>query len=140
MDKLFQEGLVQRNSLSFIETRAHRRLVAVSLQGHIECRDRVVLFVDKNMEVRRDTRGRDLVRTVDYGYHARLMSRRLDLFRYDSAHGSLHRHDFDVRTGVELGTRAIERDELPTLDGIVREAIDIADRIAEQPDAGLLSD
>jgi hypothetical protein len=69
-----------------------------------------------------------VIRADSYLYHAFLRGQS-DVIRYDTAHGfdDLHRHRFDPGTGSSVREH-IELDELPTLDGFVREAIAIVER------------
>ena len=129
MDRLRDEGLVLRDTLSFYESEAaNGELVLVVLRGRLICSLGVVIRVDKKMLVRRDTRNRYIVRTRFYQYHAMIRGRsgRRDLSRIDNAHeAQLHRHVFDA-TGAELGTVALDLATMPTLDEFVRGAVSAA--------------
>lgn len=127
MQRLEESGLVLRNRLTFTEVRDGGRPQQVQVRGRIECANDVVVFVDKWLEVRRGRQGRNEVRAFSYSYHAWIWSSRRQLLRYDSAHGlhALHRHRFDPHTGEEQVT-AVSLKDLPTLDGVIREAVDLA--------------
>lgn len=128
MDRLHDEGVVNRDTLSFFESEdAAGELVLVVLRGRIVCSSDVLIRVDKKMLVARDARNRYMVKTRFYQYHAMVRGRagrpRRDLSRIDNAHeGHLHRHLFDG-TGAELGTIDLELAAMPTLDIFVRDAV-----------------
>jgi len=128
MDRLFGEQVVLHDHLDFIEIHGEA-LDAVQIVGHVECSGGVILAVDKWLDVRRDAHGRSEVRGVSYSYHAWRRNEH-DLLRYDTAHGldELHRHDFDPETGREIGVHRVPLEELPTLDGVIREAVALAQR------------
>ena len=42
------------------------------------------------------------------------------------SHGPLHRHHFDPKTGEELRIEPVHLDDLPTLDGVIGEAVTLA--------------
>lgn len=131
MDRLRDEGLVARDSLSFYESEdAAGELVLVVLRGRLVCSFDVLIRADKKMLVMRDAHNRYMVRTRFYQYHAMVRGRagqpRRDLSRIDNAHeGHLHRHLFDG-AGAELETVELELDAMPTLDQFVRDAVSAA--------------
>jgi hypothetical protein len=128
MDRLLAEGIVQRDSLSFVEVvNRQSELVGVALAGRVVCSGDVLIRIDKKMEVRRGVRNRHEVRTRYWQYHAWVRARpgrpRKDLVRYDNAHRSgLHVHLFD-RAGREVEVRALSLDQMPTLDAVIRHAV-----------------
>jgi hypothetical protein len=133
MERLMDEGLVERDGLSFYESvdRAGET-VLVTIRGRLACLNDVVIRVDKKLETRRGRSNRLEVRTRFYQYHAWVRSRpgqpRRDLIRYDNSgehSGRLHRHDFDV-AGRPLEPEYITVEQMPTLDEFVRHAIDMA--------------
>lgn len=124
MDALLSEHLVLHEHLTFTETRDGKDLVLIQLEGFLECQRGLVVHVAKQMEVR-DERGHDQVKTFGYSYHARIPAMNRELLRYDNAHGPLHRHHFDVGTGNETHTEFITEDDMPTLDGVIREAYEL---------------
>lgn len=132
MDRLREEQLVIHDHVDFIEVRTHD-LAAVQIEGRLECAFDVVIAVDKWLEVRRGTRGRIEVRGSSYSYHAWVRNGNY-LLRYDSAHGleDLHRHEYDPRSGAETSVTNISLSELPTLDSIVRAAVEQARLIDEE--------
>jgi hypothetical protein len=79
------------------------------------------------LAVRRSQRGRYEVRGISYSYHAWLRESELDLLRYDTSHGmgELHRHFFDDQ-GREVEVRPIVLADLPTLTGVIEEAVGLA--------------
>lgn len=130
MDRLEREGLVLRNELSFVDILGSKgERLQVQLTGWIECRDRVRIFVDKWMEVGVRDDGRESVRTYSYSYHGCFRDGR-EILRYDSAHGlaDLHRHRIDPASGHEV-REGVALDALPTLDGVIRETLDLAQAI-----------
>lgn len=129
MRRLEREGLVLRDELSFVEIAWQGERIQVQLTGWIECCDNVRIFVDKWMEVGVREDGREDVRTYSYSYQACFRDGR-DILRYDSAHGldDLHRHHIDPVTKREVREK-VPLDEMPTLDGAIREAITLAQRL-----------
>ena len=132
MDRLVDEGIVLRDTLSFYEVAGPSgNLVAVALTGRLTYRDRVTIRVDKKMEIRRDASNRYEVRTRYYQYHAWRRATanqpRRDLIRYDNAHsGALHAHLFDA-DGHEVARPEVALHDLPSLDGFVRHAVALAE-------------
>jgi hypothetical protein len=130
MRDLEDQGIVLRDRLAFTEIRDRRKVLRrVNLVGWIECAEDVRVRVDKWLDVRRGVRGRYEVRGRYYDYHA-MRGAGAPLLRYDNAHGpeALHRHRFNPHSGRDV-VEQISREELPTLDHVILEAIDAA-RIA----------
>lgn len=129
MQHLAAEGLVRGHAVSFIELRrADGELVRVNVAGEVKCAAGVIVTVDKLLEVRRGRHGRYEVLGRVYRYHAYVAGAPVrDLLRYDSSHGidRLHKHIFDAR-GREIAVEPVAFDSLPTLTGIIREAIALA--------------
>lgn len=79
----------------------------IQISGEIACSGRIVLAVNKFMEVL-DGEGLDTrVQTFQYAYNASVRGQG-NLLRYDNVHAhpghpnEHHRHDYDWRTGEEL--------------------------------------
>lgn len=125
MDALEREGVVTDHRLSLRESiEPDGTLRQVNLTGWISVAGDARLFIDEWLTVSR-ARGGLAVTTVEYNYHARLISspHGQDLFRYDNAHGdtsTLHRHYFDVEGG-ERGVRPVRLEEMPSLAEVIRE-------------------
>jgi hypothetical protein len=128
MNALERDGLVLRDSLSFVETVGRKNvLLALSMRGHVFCRDDVVLRVDEKLAWRRGRNNRLEVTAEHYQYHAwqraRPGRRRRNLLRFDDAHGGrLHRHWFDL-LGRETEVQDIDRESMPALEAVIREAL-----------------
>lgn len=124
MTNLLDEGLVEKDALDFEEIRTGRTLTAVIISGQVFCMGGLIVRVNKQLDVRRSSSGYE-VRGIDYDYHAWLPATGQPVLRYDMAHEwlGLHVHVFDPATGKELTTR-IELDDLPTLDGFIRQALE----------------
>lgn len=123
MGDLAKQGIVESDALSFTDIRKGRRIVAVHIEGRIDCTSNVTIFVDKWLDVRRNRRGQYEVRGSSYSYNAWLRGSNKQMLRYDSAHGleELHRHTFDS-AGHE-SREIILLDDLPTLDRVILEAV-----------------
>lgn len=137
MERLLDEQLVQRDTLTFRESFQQqqgrkRKLVLVQLRGRVECVHGVVVSVYKRLEVRSPKKGQPEVCTRSYNYHAWIPAKKQDLLRYDDAHGPLHRHIFDTAKGRETAMEAVALDDLPTLDEVIREAIELGRVIDER--------
>ena len=119
---LFNEGLIEEDTLTFHEYRTGRTLIDVNVEGRIRCTLGVIIEIDKWLEV--DTANDPSVRGYSYRYHAWLAETHQGVLRYDNAHGvgNLHCHLFDLRTG-EASIIPCPRDSLPALDGFIRLAI-----------------
>jgi hypothetical protein len=133
MDDLARRGIVDRETLTFVEQRdASNELRKIQIRGRVQCPDGVVIIVDKWLDVRRGPQRRYEVKGERYSYHAwRRSSPRLHLFRYDSAHGldRLHRHEFDLLTGIEVAEpEQVRIENLPTLDLVILEAVALGQR------------
>jgi hypothetical protein len=81
---------------------------ALVIRGRIQCRHGLFVDVDKTLVVR-EQRGRVLVRTVDYAYHAGIAGAEdRPIFRYDNAHSyeghadAHHKHRFDHKTWTPI--------------------------------------
>lgn len=131
MDRLRDEGVVERDTLSFHESEdAEGELALVVLRGRVICSGEVVIRVDKKLMVKRDSHNRWVVKTRFYQYHAWRRNRagrgRRDLLRIDNAHRArLHRHIFDS-AGVETEVVDFELEQMPSLDEFIREAVELA--------------
>jgi hypothetical protein len=128
MNRLEDSGTVLSHSLIFTQFNAENgQPKTVHLAGQIDCANGVALDVNKWLAVRRSRRGRYEVRGVSYSYHAWLRESELDLLRYDTSHGmgELHRHFFDDQ-GREVEVRPIVLADLPTLTGVIEEAVGLA--------------
>jgi len=132
MRHLFDAGTVVRDHLVFTEIRDAGELRFVHIAGRIECSNGVVIEADKWLAVRRGRSNRHEVKGVSYSYHAWRQGVDKELLRYDTSHGmdSLHRHAFDRATGDEIEIQPIRLEELPTLAGVIEEAV----RLAESPE------
>ena len=121
MRTLERKQFVIADTLSFEHIKnEHGDLVLVHVYGLIECSDDVILDVDKWL----DSDG-SAVRGADYAYHAYVVrdnSDRRPVLRYDNAHGPFHCHIFDLETGDGTETE-LARDEFPTLDRVIQEAV-----------------
>lgn len=131
MAALNESGLVIRSGLSIIETRAARQgheLLKVNITGRIECASRVLIVVDKWLDVRRGRQRRYEVKGYSYSYHAWVRNTRCNLIRYDTAHGieRLHRHRLNTMNG-QMEYHEIELCDLPTLSDFIVEALVIAE-------------
>ena len=126
MEILYNEGLVIDGGFDFLEY--GQPMQGVRIRGRIRCKFGLTIEIDKQLEVDSSTR----VRGFDYSYHAWIEETGQPILRYDSAHGlpDLHRHEFNLTTGQETRT-PITLDGLPTLDGFIRQAVALAERIAD---------
>lgn len=124
------EGLVERNGLSFYESVDRSgETVLVTIRGRLVCVNHVVIRIDKKLETRRSRANRLEVRTRFYQYHAWVRSHpgqpRRDLIRYDNSgehSGRLHRHEFDAE-GRPHEPEYITLEQMPTLDEFIRHAM-----------------
>lgn len=131
MRDLEDRGIVRANKISFHEVRDRRgRLRQVRVSGRVDCEE-VLVKVDKWLDVRRRKDARD------YDYHVMLAGTNQSLLRYDNAHGpaTFHRHRFNPHSGRDR-IEPITRDELPTLDHVIVEAVE-AGRTARSARRGL---
>lgn len=127
MQRLIDEGLVESDGVSFIESVDDRGVIVhVTIRGRLRCRGGLLIRVDKKLDVRRGRSGRLEVRTYSYQYHAWIHGRagypRRNVIRYDNSpvhDHQLHRHDFDG-AGNETSVSAVEFADLPTLSEFVR--------------------
>jgi hypothetical protein len=73
------------------------------------------------------------VKAYSYSYHAWREGSEAGVLRYDSAHGldELHRHFFDAK-GEEIEIRFIPLGDLPTLAGVIEEAVELATEFSEK--------
>ncbi len=131
MAALIESGLVIRSGLSIIETRAARQgqeLLKVSIAGRIWCAFRVLIVVDKWLDVRRGRQRRYEVKGYSYSYHAWVRNTSCTLIRYDTAHGieRLHCHRLNTMSG-QMEYHEIELCDLPTLSDFIVEALVIAE-------------
>ena len=130
MTNLINEGLVIRDDLTFHETKDRQgRLVQVNIEGRIDCVDGLAIQVDKWVEA-------DSVRNVrgySYSYHAWLVETERLVIRYDNSHqiNDLHCHIPNPTSGAEA-IYSVPMDSLPTLDGFIRNAIEMARNAKEQ--------
>jgi len=125
MDRLYNEALISRDTLSWTESlNDDKTLALVQLSGRVEASDDLLFKVKKRMAVRVAANLQVEVRTEAWEYHAWVRRTRRDILRYDNAHGSLHKHSFDLLTGRE-SEAPIATADLPTLDEVIREAIDL---------------
>lgn len=95
MTTLYDEGLVVRDTLKFIDVRDGNLLREVNLMGRVQTTSGAILTVNKWL-IAEDREGSRRVRTREYDYHAyvREPAPRRDIFRYDNCHGdvdTLHR-------------------------------------------------
>lgn len=109
---LYREGLIARDTLTFREIRAGGELLKVQISGRIHLSTGAVLMVNKWLDTRRGRQNRLEVKGRHYSYHAWIRGPRRDLFRYDDAHGQLHRHVYD-EIGREVRTEQLGLAELP---------------------------
>jgi len=132
MNKLLAEQLVLRDRTSFDEVRG-RGLEQVTLSGRLECARDLLISVRKLLEVRRGVHNRYEVRTVRYSYHGWIRGTEHNVTRYDNAHDylPLHRHCFDLASGHETRVDLLDIEHWPTLDDVIREAVELANKIAE---------
>lgn len=137
MTALYNEGVVVRDTLEFIEGRARTGvLLEVNLRGRVHTAAGAILTVNKWLVVE-PREGAPRVRTREYDYHAHVLHPRpgRDLFRYDNAHGdidTLHRHRFDL-DGTDRGTQPVDPDTMPPLSWIIREADWLAGFLRDHP-------
>ena len=131
MAALLRWGAVLRDGLSFIETRDGKELLQVRIHGRIECRDGVLVVVDKYLDVRRGRQQRYEVKGVLYAYQAWFRDSERTIIRYDTAHGGIadiHCHRRNPSSG-----RLVREDmpiaTLPTLTDFIIEALALADRL-----------
>jgi hypothetical protein len=124
MDRLYDEALISRDTLSWMESFNDDALALVQLGGRIEAVDGILVKIKKRMAVRVAPNHQLEVKTEAWEYHAWIRRTKRYLVRYDNAHGELHRHSFDLLTGHE-SQGAIAVEDLPTLDEVIREAIDL---------------
>lgn len=131
MTALLKTGAVLRDRLSFVETADGRELVQVRVFGRIECRDGVVIYVDKYLDVRRGRQRRYEIRGARYSYQAWFRDPEQTIIRYDTAHGGLkgiHCHRRNPSSG-RLVRQAITLEQLPTLSDFIEEVLGIADKL-----------
>ena len=129
MENLYREGLILDDTLTFAHTvRESGELVRVNLTGIVHCRGDVTVEVSKWLAVQRGSRNRVEVKTEFYLYHAHheVSGARVALFRYDNAHGELHRHWFD-QAGRETHVEDIPLETMPRMDAVLREAVATAE-------------
>jgi len=126
MQQLMNEGVVVRDRLTIHEVSDGDRLVKVQIEGDIECKNDLMVSVNKWLDVRKSPHGRDEVKGCHYSYHTWIRGPRQPILRYDCAHGEgvegLHRHYFDPSTGTGI-QEPISLHELPTLEQFIREAL-----------------
>lgn len=135
MESLYREGLILDDTLTFTHTTGESgELIRVNLAGIVDCRGDVTVEISKWLSVRRGLRNRVEVLTEFYLYHAQheIGGRQMPLFRYDNAHGELHRHWFD-QDGQETRVEDVPIETMPRMDAVLREAVSAAERIV-QPD------
>jgi hypothetical protein len=129
MTALEDQGLVLNNHLSITNTTSNGALIAVTIEGIIECSGDVFVKVDKLLEARKLDGGQVQVKGKYYSYHAWLNLRPArDLVRYCTAHhglDGLHQHVFDLETGQEIGKPLIQPVELPTLGDFIPYAVEL---------------
>lgn len=128
MAALLDRGAVLYDGLSRTETRDGKELVQVRIHGRIECRDDVLVVVDKYLDVRRGPHRRYEVKGAKYSYQAWFRESGQEILRYDTAHkglAGLHRHRRNPETG-RMVREDIELNDLPTLTGYVVEALRLA--------------
>lgn len=70
MTDLANEGLVEQDELNFEEVKNGRRLESVYIRGLLTCSNGVIIHVNKELEVGRNSSGHLYVRGRDYAYHA----------------------------------------------------------------------
>ena len=134
MTALVKTGAVLRDRLSFIETVDGKELIQVRVVGRIECRDGVLIYVDKYLDVRRGKQRRYEVKGARYSYQAWFSDSEEAIIRYDTAHGGLegvhcHRRNPSTR---RLVRRDIKLKQLPTLSDFVEEVLAIADGLHQR--------
>jgi hypothetical protein len=102
-------------------------LVRVHLAGYVGSPGGIILSVSEWLVVRRGRSNRYEVKRQFCSYHAwRRANPRVDLVRYDTAHGGqLHRHRFDGE-GREVAIEQMPVLAWPALDDVVREAVALA--------------
>lgn len=125
MTVLYEEGVVIRDTLQFIETRDGGLLLQVNLLGRVHTASGALLHVNKWLDVE-DRGGVTCVMTGLYDYHAYLPDRngsQRNLFRYDNSHGgveTLHRHRFDIE-GTDRGQVDVVPERMPPLSHVIEE-------------------
>ena len=135
MSALYGEGVVEGDTLQFIETEEPGGdLKLVRLDGLTFTTDGGVLETRKQLSVAY-RRGVPYVATSEYVYMALWRSRRRTtqpLFRYDNCHGeleTLHKHLFDD-AGDPAGIKPLAPDLMPYMDDVIRETAWLARHLA----------
>jgi len=109
-----------------------RGRAGILLRGEIGCRGRIVIGVEKFLEILERLDGDAIVETRWYTYNVRVRGKH-NIFRYDNQHPEYlhighhdehHKHVFDSETGEELGTVWISSDGWPHLSEVIDEARD----------------
>jgi hypothetical protein len=127
MDVLARDGYVEEDSLAFSTTSSNSgRVLEVRLEGRLRCANDVQLDVTKVMDARQGASGPEVITTY-YRYHAHRGQDGTPVVRYDQAHGGPHCHRY-ARDGSESAYFILTLDEMPRLDEVVREAVEIARR------------
>ncbi len=132
MTALQQWGAVLRDGLSFTETRDGKELVQVHVVGRIECRDDVIIYVDKYLDVRRGKQRRYEVKGASYAYQAWVRDSKQTIIRYDTAHGgiaAIHCHRRNPSGGRPIRVD-ISLQSLPVLSDFILDALKIADEMS----------
>lgn len=128
-----REGLITSNSVRFLESALHGRLVKVNVRGRVVTANGAEITVNKWLKAQQGEQGRDEVKTSEYDYHAIIRhpdGTTQSIFRYDNCHGdveTLHRHHYDIDGDEDREhEEAIAHDAMPVLDVVIREADDLA--------------
>ena len=128
MGQLRTSGFIGADTLTFEELPG---AMGIFLSGEVACKGRIVVSVEKFLDVLEGDGPTALVQTEWYSYNAFVRGWH-NVLRYDNQHPQKlypghsdphHKHKFDWRSGEEVdGSPAwIGADEWPTLSEVVRE-------------------
>ena len=105
LERFQADGFVIESSL---DIRYRSTPQALRIRGRVRCQHGLFVDVDKTLAVEVQ-RGREMVRTVRYAYHAGIEGKTdRPVFRYDNAHAypnhldAHHKHRFDLITGRRI--------------------------------------
>jgi hypothetical protein len=125
LEVLYRDGYVDSHDLQFTKyERPDGRIEQVSLEASISCAAGVVLLVTKYMDVRYTDKTPEVLSTY-YRYHAQRAATGQPVIRYDCGHEHLHYHRFD-EDGHEIRRDPLPLQDMPRLDAVIREAVDLA--------------
>ena len=127
MAHLEMAGFVIQNHLKFLETRHE-----VLLYGQVVCISPILLKVNKKLSILDRDNKIPVVKSRTYEYNVSLTGMH-NLFRYDNTHrgdrysghfDDFHKHEFDIRTGIQRHESPIwvGEHQWPTLDQVIEEA------------------